>query len=80
LSDDKTKDRYNRHDFRAKINDGEVFKVAAFQDWGSEFFRLFIFESDLRHAQKFTIQMNHYGDGLRHYSFDMTTFDIVPCL
>lgn len=72
-------DGYNNYKFRAKLDGGEIFEISVFQSWGSEFFLLRTLGRHLGQANNLTIQLNHFGDGPRRYTFDMTTFDRSLC-
>lgn len=65
---------------RVKV-DGKLLRYSkrGRQDFGSEFIVL-PEDADILSAKKeIVIQVNHFGDGLRHYTFDLTGLDRSQC-
>lgn len=73
------KDGYNIHEVDVKM-DGNFYTLKLVQTWNSDYFGLLDATKVLNYAtREFVIQLNHYSDGLRHYTFDMTGFDKNMC-
>lgn len=83
LNDGASEDGWTRYNFRAKINEGTIFEITALNDWGSEYFLLqdkfLISRFSNEGVQSLLIELDHFGDGRRHYKFDITELDTSQC-
>ena len=78
LSGGDTQDGYDTYFFRVKFGDEKIIRRRVTQTWGSEFFYLGTLDLNFLHSTEnktLTIQIHHFQDGFRHYSFDMSDFD-----
>ena len=74
-------DGYDIYKVDVKMN-GKFYTLDLTQEWDSNAFLLLGHNSTkvLNYAtREFVIQLDHYSDGLRHYTFDMTSFDKNMC-
>ena len=81
LQGEDIKDGYSIHNVDVKM-DGGFYTLDLLQKWHTDYFFLMGHNSTkvLNYAtREFVIQLDHYSDGLRHYIFDMTSFDKNEC-
>ena len=77
IMDTDLEDGYNliKHDIKI---DGEKKSITSYQEWNSEFITLDWYNKvKLQSAKELIVRFNHYSDGYRQYTFDLSKFDPV---
>ena len=64
-----------QHDIKI---DGDIKSITSYQKWDSEYITLDIYNTlNLPSATELVVRLNHYNDGYRQYTFDLTNFDPI---
>ena len=77
ILDTDIEDGYNliRHDIKI---DGKKKSITSYQSWNSEFITLDWYNNvKLQSATELVVRLNHYSDGYRQYTFDLSNFDPI---
>ena len=70
-------DGYNLIQHDIKI-DGDIKPITSYQEWSSEFITLDWYNNlNLQSATELVVRLNHYSDGYRQYTFDLSNFDPI---
>ena len=70
-------DGYNLIQHDIKI-DGDIKPITSYQQWSSEFITLDWYNNlNLQSATELVVRLNHYSDGYRQYTFDLSNFDPI---
>ena len=70
-------DGYNLIQHDIKI-DGDIKSITSYQNWHSEYITLDMYNTlDLPSATELVVRLNHFNDGYRQYTFDLTNFDPI---
>lgn len=70
-------DGYNLIQHDIKI-DGDVKSITSYQQWNSEYITLDWYNNlNLQSATELVVRLNHYSDGYRQYTFDLSNFDPI---
>ena len=64
-----------QHDIKI---DGDIKSITSYQKWDSEYITLDIYNTlNLPSATELVVRLNHYSDGYRQYTFDLSNFDHI---
>ena len=70
-------DGYNLIQHDIKI-DGDIKSITSYQQWSSEYITLDWYNNlNLQSATELVVRLNHYSDGYRQYTFDLSNFDPI---
>ena len=70
-------DGYNLIQHDIKI-DGDIKSITSYQQWNSEYITLDWYNNlNLQSATELVVRLNHYSDGYRQYTFDLSNFDHI---
>ena len=77
ILDSDIADGYNLIQHDIKI-DGDVKSITSYQQWNSEYITLDWYNNlNLQSATELVVRLNHYSDGYRQYTFDLSNFDPI---
>tara|TARA_A100001015_G_scaffold141200_1_gene156716 strand:+ start:316 stop:792 length:477 start_codon:yes stop_codon:yes gene_type:complete len=64
-----------QHDIKI---DGDIKPITSYQQWSSEYITLDWYNNlNLQSATELVVRLNHYSDGYRQYTFDLSNFDHI---